>query len=241
MAADKVCQFFKHGYCHFGSICRNRHVHDVCEDSGCNVKTCELRHPRLCIFYKEFKQCRFGSLCLFKHDFHQSSTSECNAAVMLQTKVKEIEEKYEYIIKKLDDIITDVNHFKVIDSRKEFIVNDDGQDTARTVAVLQKKLIDVEAKQDLVISDIESISMVTDSQQQQADGFKKELSTYSQAVAALNVKVSQVVNEVFQHRTLRPGDLSSKQVTSSPSPLVNQTYRVPPTPPSSSSKLNGRF
>ena len=65
---------------------------------------------------------------------------------MLQTKVKEIEEKYEYIIKKLDDIITDVIYFKVIDSRKEFIVNDDGQDTARIVAVLQKKLIDVEAK-----------------------------------------------------------------------------------------------
>ena len=177
-------------------------------------------------------------MCLFKHDSRHSSTSEFNATVMLQTKVKEIEEKYEYIIEKLDDIVADVNHFKVVVSRKDLILNDEGNDTAKTVAVLKQKLIDVEAKQDLVISYIESISMATDSQQQQVDGFKKELSTYSQAMAALNIKVSQVFNEFFQHRTLRPGDLTFKQVTSSESsPSVNQTYRVPPTPPSSSSKL----
>ena len=119
--------------------------------------------------------------------------------------------KNEYIIKKVDYIVADVNHFKAAVDRKEFISNDDDQDTAITVVVLKKKLIDVEATQDPVISDIESIYMATVSQQQQVDRFRKKLSTYSQAVNELNVKVSQVFHKCFQHHTLRPENPTFKQ------------------------------
>ena len=68
MAAAGVCRFFKYGYCRYQDLCRYEHVPEVCENSECLVRSCRNRHPKTCIYYKKFKQCKFGSSCQYKHD-----------------------------------------------------------------------------------------------------------------------------------------------------------------------------
>ena len=62
-----VCQFYKYGFCKYGSRCRHHHNHTVCENDACEIFKCSFRHPRPCRFYKEFGRCKFGEYCQFSH------------------------------------------------------------------------------------------------------------------------------------------------------------------------------
>ena len=62
-----VCKHFKFGHCKFRLHCRYRHVDVLCEDSSCDINTCEKRHPMICKFYYNYGRCKF-SPCSYKHD-----------------------------------------------------------------------------------------------------------------------------------------------------------------------------
>ena len=49
-------------------MCRYEHVHEKCEDTECVISSCRKRHPKSCMYYQKFKQCKFGSSCQYKHD-----------------------------------------------------------------------------------------------------------------------------------------------------------------------------
>ena len=68
MAESKVCRYFKYGHCRYQERCRYRHVNELCNDTDCVLNSCQKRHPRICIFFKEYKQCKFGAFCNYKHE-----------------------------------------------------------------------------------------------------------------------------------------------------------------------------
>ena len=67
MAAPNVCTYYKFGHCKFRDNCKHQHIHEVCENSSCNVITCMLRHPKECKFYMEHNRCKFSEWCDFAH------------------------------------------------------------------------------------------------------------------------------------------------------------------------------
>ena len=50
MATQNVCRYFKFGFCRFKEMCRFMHISEVCENPSCEIKLCNLRHPRICNF-----------------------------------------------------------------------------------------------------------------------------------------------------------------------------------------------
>ena len=67
MAQQNVCRYNKYGHCKFAAKCRFMHVNETCEKPNCEIKKCDLRHPRICNFYRDYKRCKFGEYCSFEH------------------------------------------------------------------------------------------------------------------------------------------------------------------------------
>ena len=68
MATQNVCRYFKFGFCKYLEKCRFVHVTEICENPECDAaRSCSLRHPRICKFYRDYKRCKFGEWCCFKH------------------------------------------------------------------------------------------------------------------------------------------------------------------------------
>ena len=63
-----VCKRNKLGYCKYGDQCRYLHVDELCDDTKCEVLTCEKRHPRSCRFYREHGMCKFTDFCKYAHN-----------------------------------------------------------------------------------------------------------------------------------------------------------------------------
>ena len=102
MAAVQVCKHFKFGHCRFQDKCRHEHVFEVCEDTNCNIFSCRKRHPRSCIFFKEFKRCKFGSFCNYKHEMEFNA---CSRSSQLQQQHQDEMSSLMSKIKCLEDTI----------------------------------------------------------------------------------------------------------------------------------------
>ena len=68
--------FNKFGYCKFGERCFRKHENKICEENGCSISDCKLRHPRKCRYFVQFQYCKFGSFCKFSHKIEESSESK---------------------------------------------------------------------------------------------------------------------------------------------------------------------
>ena len=66
MAAQNVCRYNKYGYCKFGEVCRKLHIDELCEDSACDSRTCDKRHPKECKYYTNYRRCNLNP-CKFSH------------------------------------------------------------------------------------------------------------------------------------------------------------------------------
>ena len=58
-----VCLFNKFGFCKFSLKCRKMHTEEICD-----VRTCSLRHPKICKYFAWRGFCKFGDFCRFKHN-----------------------------------------------------------------------------------------------------------------------------------------------------------------------------
>ena len=67
MATQNVCRYFKFGFCKYLKKCRFPHVKEICENTECDARSCSLRHPRICSYYRDYRRCKFGEWCSFKH------------------------------------------------------------------------------------------------------------------------------------------------------------------------------
>ena len=66
---DSSCQFFKFGYCKLKDDCEKNHVKEECRDGlQCKaIKTCSLRHPKMCKRVVLEGLCRYGEGCAYNH------------------------------------------------------------------------------------------------------------------------------------------------------------------------------
>ena len=92
MDGENVCEFHKYGYCKFQKNCDSKHVNEVCEDTSCDVKNCNYRHPRPCKFYREYGRCKFSEWCFYKHDRNRVTESESKQIELIK-KVDQLEKK----------------------------------------------------------------------------------------------------------------------------------------------------
>ena len=58
-------------------MCRNLHIDKICENSLCDVVSCNLRHPRECKYYMEYKRCKFNP-CAYLHVEQSDKNDEIN-------------------------------------------------------------------------------------------------------------------------------------------------------------------
>ena len=66
---DNLCKFHKFGYCKLKTQCEKQHVNKECaEGSHCRVmKTCPLRHPKMCKRIVMEGVCHYGEKCAYNH------------------------------------------------------------------------------------------------------------------------------------------------------------------------------
>ena len=111
MATQHVCSFNKFGHCKFQKKCRKMHINDICESLVCDIKVCNLRHPKVCSFYRDYKFCKFTEYCSFSHNVHHSSNDALEKEVKEIEKnlllLKEKENNHDIEIKKLEKEIYD--------------------------------------------------------------------------------------------------------------------------------------
>ena len=51
-------------------------INDTCETLVCDIRVCDLRNPKVCSFYKDYKFCKFSELCSFAHNVHHFSNEK---------------------------------------------------------------------------------------------------------------------------------------------------------------------
>ena len=102
---ESICQFFKFGFCKFGTSCRNKHVATICENIQCDVRNCLLRHPRDCKYFRAYNRCKFDSYCMFKHVSNKTSDARSRFEDNdLEKKIENLEEE----VKKLKSALCDL-------------------------------------------------------------------------------------------------------------------------------------
>ena len=120
MAAQNVCRYFKFGHCKFTDKCRFVHVEQICENPKCEIRTCNLRHPKICKYFRDYNRCKFSDWCSFKHVENET----VGAATF-----KEIFDKVEFlqktIIEKAELIDNLAEKIKVIEERLSSIESKD--------------------------------------------------------------------------------------------------------------------
>ena len=75
---QNVCRYYKFGHCKFADKCRFNHIHEKCGNSSCEIRSCKLRHPRICKFFRDYKRCKFGEWCSFDHDNNNNNEDTIN-------------------------------------------------------------------------------------------------------------------------------------------------------------------
>ena len=106
MATQNVCKYHKFGFCKYSEKCRFPHVKEECENKECEVRSCNLRHPKICTYYKDYRRWKFGEWCSFKH------------VEKIEINKREIFEKLdrlEKLVKVKDSIIDKREIFKKLD------------------------------------------------------------------------------------------------------------------------------
>ncbi len=120
MAAPIVCEFNKFGHCKDGRFCGKRHLNDVCERTSCEISNCPLRHPRPCIYFDIYKECRFGKYCSLAHasketekdNLFEEITSLRIEGNCLRSKIEQVEKLHNDKGKEIDDIFSEIKSLK---------------------------------------------------------------------------------------------------------------------------------
>ena len=86
MATQNVCRYYKIWFCRYSEKCRFPHVKEECENEECEVRSCYLRHLKICSYYRDYRRCKFTVGCRYKHE-NQSESFE-----KLKKKIEKLEQ-----------------------------------------------------------------------------------------------------------------------------------------------------
>jgi hypothetical protein len=96
------------------------YIFEKCENSSCDIKSCNLRHPRSCKFFRDYKGCKFGEWCVF----NQKDNSD-------EGTLKEKIQNLEVIINEKDELIKELaERIKRLEEVKE--INESLNDEVNT-------------------------------------------------------------------------------------------------------------
>ena len=108
---DTVCKFHQSGHCKFGSKCKHQHNMHTCTKINCDKTTCTARHPRPCLYYTRFGQCKFGTNFSYLHT---------NTNTESETEIEKLKKDLEHVLtllnvkeKEMKDLEEKVNMMQV--------------------------------------------------------------------------------------------------------------------------------
>ena len=101
MRSEIICRFNKFGYCKFGERCFRKHESRTCENDGCSISDCDLRHPRKCRYFLEFHYCKFGTFCKFSHKIEENRASKKEIDT-LKNEIEKLENKIQLMNKEIE-------------------------------------------------------------------------------------------------------------------------------------------
>ena len=193
MAAQNVCRYHKFGHCKFSETCRFLHFNERCENSTCEIRSCKLRHPRKCKWFRDYNRCKFGEWCSFDHvDTNANEDSIKEIFDKLEQLTKIILEKDE-VINKLAEKIKKLEENYDNDDDEDVIENDVEETDVNTTFVnpyLKKRypceICDFQAKSNA------GLQLHVKSKHTQPDLISEELSDKNE---------SEIVNEITQNNT----------------------------------------
>ena len=99
--SEMVCRYNKFGYRKFGNRCFKKHENTPCENIGCSVSDCPLRHPRKCRYFSEYHYCKFGTFCKFSHKIEESGDTKKQIKT-LQIEIQKLKDKIKLMEVEID-------------------------------------------------------------------------------------------------------------------------------------------
>ena len=92
MEVKIICLFEKHGGCK-KTDCKFFHPIEDCNDETCDIRSCQKRHPQVCLYHTVFNACKFENNCKFLHKDSIKNVYEAKFEA-LEEKYSKLEEKY---------------------------------------------------------------------------------------------------------------------------------------------------
>ena len=83
---ESVCVFDYRGFCKNGGDCFKKHFKEICKNRNCLGESCLKRHPKSCIFFTTFGDCKFAEFCRYHHEGKNT-----NARIELNNMFKQVE------------------------------------------------------------------------------------------------------------------------------------------------------
>ena len=120
--ASQICKWNKFSHCRFGRFCQFTHENKKCEESICDGKQCDLRHPRHSRNILQGKLCPFGDFCSFEHNNLDKSATR-NQSKNLEKKIEELEKLLKSKDNEMHDLLDTIqalnNVINLTDSENE--------------------------------------------------------------------------------------------------------------------------
>ena len=206
-----LCNYHQYGHCKYLTRCRNRHVDEVCEDSHCEMNTCERRHPLVCKYFEAFGRCRFNP-CSYMHVAASNSVNR----------------NKDTIEKQVTEIKTEIEALKMISVNLEEKV----KNVQMICDVNTQKIIHLEGNTDDITNDLVSLNEALDFHKLQMDDNKNDFISFSTVVDTLVMKVSNIERALFSNQPWSPQQPAHVHVHQSspalPTPPTSRRKKMPP-------------
>ena len=128
MAPQNVCRYNKFGHCKFSEVCRLMHVNELCENLECEVTNCNLRHPKICNYFRDYRRCKFGEYCSFRHEENtidnlrsdiQKTSEKVNSLEAIILEKADLDDRIEVIDKKIEEMDVYLAQFQSLQNQIE--------------------------------------------------------------------------------------------------------------------------
>ena len=70
--------------CKYGDKCQFRHINEKCETKDCNISDCEIIHPKMCNYIKDFGRCKNTTYCRYDHGKPKYIVENCEKLLSLK-------------------------------------------------------------------------------------------------------------------------------------------------------------
>ena len=84
----------------------------MCATKDCNVFSCEKRHPRQCIYQRDFGRCKFTTSCKYDHRKPRDILENSNKIIDIQKKLDNFVDLGKHVERKMETFDNTVNNTK---------------------------------------------------------------------------------------------------------------------------------